>query len=294
MQLRRFCDLMCIATRIRIGSRGGSLYLFFLFRVDPSVGRSSFCIFFRAVSGAFRQSFIAAGDRGRRRSYCVARTGFDVSCEASCTPEAHDRTRYVVLLLLWSRQETVFFCQVATSVELAPVRHNDGDALCFRLCCFRRVLLCKENAFYHHGAIGCTPRRVHTAALCVHLLCVRCKSRPGAVAMVSRPEERSCSEDVLVVDGRVPSTADALLIVGVLSIFNITTTTCIFSNIKKIHFSCEIDQKYFDQNSALQAARDTSIARVTGCVYPREGYRSVTPLLMPGSTGLRHSSLFCA
>ena len=37
----------------------------------------------------------------------------------------------------------------------------------------------------------------------------------------------------------------------------------------------------------LQAACDTSIARVTGCrVYPREGYRSVNPLLMPGATGL--------
>ena len=44
--------------------------------------------------------------------------------------------------------------------------------------------------------------------------------------------------------------------------------------------SCEIDQKYFfDQHSALQAACDTSIARVTGCVYPREGYRSVTSVL---------------
>ena len=54
----------------------------------------------------------------------------------------------------------------------------------------------------------------------------------------------------------------------------------------------EIDQKgFFVQNSsALQAPCDTSIARVTGCVYiyRREGYRSVTPLLiMPGSTGLR-------
>ena len=66
-----------------------------------------------------------------------------------------------------------------------------------------------------------------------------------------------------------------------------------------MHFSCddddEIDQKgNFDQNSALQAACDTSIARVTGCVYPREGYKSVTPLLMPGSTGLTRSALFCA
>ena len=41
-------------------------------------------------------------------------------------------------------------------------------------------------------------------------------------------------------------------------------------------------KKVFDQNSILQAACDTSIARVTGCVYPREGYSSVTPLLMPG------------
>ena len=39
----------------------------------------------------------------------------------------------------------------------------------------------------------------------------------------------------------------------------------------------------FDQNSALQAAcDDASIASVAGCVYPREGCRPVTPLLMPG------------
>ena len=66
---------------------------------------------------------------------------------------------------------------------------------------------------------------------------------------------------------------------------------------KKIHMSCEIDPKGFFigyQNSALQAACDTSIARVTGCVYPREGYRTATPLLIPGSTGLRRSALFCA
>ena len=63
----------------------------------------------------------------------------------------------------------------------------------------------------------------------------------------------------------------------------------------RIHFSCEIDRKwFFDQKSALQTACDTSMARVTGCVYPREGYRSVTPLLMPGSRGLTHSALFCA
>ena len=49
---------------------------------------------------------------------------------------------------------------------------------------------------------------------------------------------------------------------------------------------------FWYQNSALQAACDTSIARVTGCVYPREGYRSVTARLMPGSTGLRRWALF--
>ena len=64
---------------------------------------------------------------------------------------------------------------------------------------------------------------------------------------------------------------------------------------EQIHFSCKIDHEgFFYQNSALQAACDTSIARVTGCVYPREGYRSVTPLLMPGPKGLRRSTLFCA
>ena len=41
-----------------------------------------------------------------------------------------------------------------------------------------------------------------------------------------------------------------------------------------------------------QAARDTSIARVTGCVYTL--VKDNTPLLMPGSTGLTRSALFCA
>ena len=50
----------------------------------------------------------------------------------------------------------------------------------------------------------------------------------------------------------------------------------------------------FDQNPALQAAWDTLIAGVTGCAYSREGYGSVTPMLVPGSTGLRRSALFCA
>ena len=65
---------------------------------------------------------------------------------------------------------------------------------------------------------------------------------------------------------------------------------------EKILFSCEINQNvFFYQNSALQAACDTSIASVTGCVYPREGYKSVIPMLMPGSTGLvRRSASSCA
>ena len=49
--------------------------------------------------------------------------------------------------------------------------------------------------------------------------------------------------------------------------------------------------KDLDRHSAVQAACDPSIARVTGCAYPREGCRSVTLLLMPGSTGLRRSAL---
>ena len=46
---------------------------------------------------------------------------------------------------------------------------------------------------------------------------------------------------------------------------------------KKYTSAARSTKKYFDQNAALQAACDTSIARVTGGVYPREGYRSVTP-----------------
>ena len=41
---------------------------------------------------------------------------------------------------------------------------------------------------------------------------------------------------------------------------------CIFERKMKNKLSCEVDKKlFFDQNSALQAACDTSIARVTGC-----------------------------
>ena len=68
----------------------------------------------------------------------------------------------------------------------------------------------------------------------------------------------------------------------------------IFKYMKKYTSAVRSTKNDFDQNSALQAACDTSIARVTRCVYPREGYRSVTPLLMPGSRGLRRSTLFCA
>ena len=48
---------------------------------------------------------------------------------------------------------------------------------------------------------------------------------------------------------------------------------CIFYCIRS---SLRSTEQGFDQNLALQAACATSIARVTGCLYPREGYRSVT------------------
>ena len=38
---------------------------------------------------------------------------------------------------------------------------------------------------------------------------------------------------------------------------------------------------------------DTSITRVTGRVYPRDGYSSVTPLLIPGSRGLAALPVIC-
>ena len=66
----------------------------------------------------------------------------------------------------------------------------------------------------------------------------------------------------------------------------------------KIHIiSCEIYQKSLlikTQVCKLRVISDTSIARVTGCAYPRKGYRSVISLLMPGSRGPRRSALFCA
>ena len=63
---------------------------------------------------------------------------------------------------------------------------------------------------------------------------------------------------------------------------------------KKCTSAVRSTKNHFDQNSALQAACDTSTARVTGGVYLREGCRSVTPPLLPGSRGLRRSALFCA
>ena len=50
-------------------------------------------------------------------------------------------------------------------------------------------------------------------------------------------------------------------------------------------------KKFVDQNSALQAACDTPVALFMACVYPREGCRPVTPVLMPGSTGLKTFNL---
>ena len=63
---------------------------------------------------------------------------------------------------------------------------------------------------------------------------------------------------------------------------------------EKIYSSCEIDQERISIKAECFPSYmcDTSIARVTGCVYPREAHSLVTPLLMPWSTGLRRSALF--
>ena len=54
----------------------------------------------------------------------------------------------------------------------------------------------------------------------------------------------------------------------------VTYNTCaynIYLEKEKLLFSCDIGQKiFFDQKSALQAAFDASIARVSGCICPRE------------------------
>ena len=66
------------------------------------------------------------------------------------------------------------------------------------------------------------------------------------------------------------------------------------SKIKNTLQICDIDQNFetffLNQNSASQAACDTSIASVAGGVYPREGYGSLTLLLMPRSSGLETSN----
>ena len=62
---------------------------------------------------------------------------------------------------------------------------------------------------------------------------------------------------------------------------------------KKCILGVRSTERDFDQNPALQAKCDTSIACITGA-YSRGGYRSVTSLLMPWSTGPTTSALFCA
>ena len=60
----------------------------------------------------------------------------------------------------------------------------------------------------------------------------------------------------------------------------------------KMHFSCEIDQKGFFIKTQLCKLRVILRSRVLRwCIYRREGYGSVTPLLMPASTGLETFSL---
>ena len=51
---------------------------------------------------------------------------------------------------------------------------------------------------------------------------------------------------------------------------------------------CEIDQECCVDQSSVCKLRVVFRSRVLRGVYPRrEGYRSLTPVLMPGSTGLR-------
>ena len=45
--------------------------------------------------------------------------------------------------------------------------------------------------------------------------------------------------------------------------------------------------EFLINNHLCKLACDTPIALVTGCIHHREGYRPVTSLLIPGSTGLR-------
>ena len=63
---------------------------------------------------------------------------------------------------------------------------------------------------------------------------------------------------------------------------------------EKMHVSCELDQKSFFIKTQLRKLRVVLRSRVSRGVYPGEGYKSVTPLLVPASTGLTCSALFCA
>ena len=65
---------------------------------------------------------------------------------------------------------------------------------------------------------------------------------------------------------------------------------------EKILFSCESTKKYDFITTQLCKLRVTLRSRVLRGVNAlvKDTYRSVTPLLLPGSTGLRRSALSCA
>ena len=61
--------------------------------------------------------------------------------------------------------------------------------------------------------------------------------------------------------------------------------------VKIKNYTSAVEIEILIENSSLQDACDTSMAGVTGCVKPREGYRSVSPLRISVSTGLKVLSL---
>ena len=84
-------------------------------------------------------------------------------------------------------------------------------------------------------------------------------------------------------DGRYDSCLDTTTPIGCLNTYRMP----IITKTKKKK-SGEI--VFYRRNSYLEASGDAPIARVTGCVNPREGSRSVTSLLIPGSAGLTRTA----
>ena len=60
-------------------------------------------------------------------------------------------------------------------------------------------------------------------------------------------------------------------------VFTLILRSTVLTDMKKYASAVRSTEKVFHQTQLLQAVCDTSIARVTGCVYPCEGYRSDSP-----------------